>query len=109
MSLAARVPPPRYLLGQALHAEWTKLRTVAGPAWLLAGVITLTVAVGAAAASADPVPVSHVRDRPRHGQLHRGSPREARDIARRPPCQLRLDRAAVLAPAGPAVRAGKAP
>src|SRR5580693_4589440 len=52
MSLTARVAPPRYLLGQALHAEWTKFRTVAGPAWLLAGVVTLTVAVGAAAASA---------------------------------------------------------
>ena len=36
----------------ALHAEWTKFRTVAGPAWLLAGVIALTVAVGAAADSA---------------------------------------------------------
>jgi ABC-2 type transport system permease protein len=43
---------PRYLLGQALHAEWTKFRTVAGPAWLLAGVVTLTVAVAVAAASA---------------------------------------------------------
>jgi ABC-2 type transport system permease protein len=52
MSLTARVAPPRYLLGQALHAEWTKFRTVAGPAWLLAGVVTLTVAVAVAAASA---------------------------------------------------------
>ena len=59
MSLAARVAPPRYLPGRArhaaaaaLHAEWTKFRTVAGPAWLLAGVVTLTVAVAAAAASA---------------------------------------------------------
>ena len=59
MSLTARVAPPRYLLGQALHAaaaalkaEWTKFRTVAGPSWLLAGVVALTVAVGAAAASA---------------------------------------------------------
>ena len=34
----------------AMQAEWTKFRTVAGPAWLLAGVVTLTVAVGAAAA-----------------------------------------------------------
>ena len=51
MSLTARVAPPRYLPGQALHAEWTKFRTVAGPAWLLAGVVTLTVAVGVAAAS----------------------------------------------------------
>jgi ABC-2 type transport system permease protein len=52
MSLTARVAPPRYLLGQALHAEWTKFRTVAGPSWLLAGVVALTVAVGVAAASA---------------------------------------------------------
>lgn len=37
---------------QALRAEWTKLRTVAGPAWLLAGVIAVTIAVGAAVASA---------------------------------------------------------
>jgi ABC-2 type transport system permease protein len=35
----------------ALHAEWTKLRTVAGPWWLLLGMITATVALSAAAAS----------------------------------------------------------
>jgi ABC-2 type transport system permease protein len=59
MSLPARVAPPRHLLGQARHAaaaalraEWTKLRTVTGPAWLLAGVVTLTAAVAVAAASA---------------------------------------------------------
>ena len=52
MSLIARVAPPRYLLDQALRAEWTKLRTVAGSACLLAGVVTVTVAVGVAAASA---------------------------------------------------------
>jgi ABC-2 type transport system permease protein len=59
MSLMAQVAPPRHLLGQALHAaaaalkaEWTKFRTVAGPSWLLAGAVTLTVAVGAAAAGA---------------------------------------------------------
>ncbi len=58
MSLAARVTPPRDLPGQALHAaaaalraEWTKFRTVAGPSWLLAGVVALTVAVAAAEAS----------------------------------------------------------
>jgi ABC-2 type transport system permease protein len=39
-------------LDRALHAEWTKFRTVAGPSWLLAGVVALTVAVGVAAASA---------------------------------------------------------
>jgi ABC-2 type transport system permease protein len=59
MSLTARVAPTPYPLGQALHAaaaalraEWTKFRTVAGPAGLLAGVVTLTVAVAAAAVSA---------------------------------------------------------
>jgi len=52
MSPAAPAAAPRYPPGQALHAEWTKFRTVAGPAWLLAGVITLTVAVGVATASA---------------------------------------------------------
>ena len=40
------------LAGQTLHAEWTKVRTVAGPAWLLAGIVALTIAVGVAAASA---------------------------------------------------------
>jgi ABC-2 type transport system permease protein len=39
-------------MAQALWAEWTKLRTVAGPAWLLAGLVALTVAVGAAASGA---------------------------------------------------------
>ena len=39
-------------LRDALHAEWTKLRTVSGPAWLLAGLIVLTVAVSAAATAA---------------------------------------------------------
>ncbi|MEU4233573.1 ABC transporter permease [Nonomuraea sp. NPDC026600] len=34
-----------------LHAEWTKLRTVAGPAWLLLAVIALTAALSAAAAA----------------------------------------------------------
>jgi len=36
----------------ALRAEWIKLRTLSGTWWLLLAVITLTVAVGAAAASA---------------------------------------------------------
>jgi ABC-2 type transport system permease protein len=59
MSLTARSAPPRYPLGRArhaaaaaVHAEWTKFRTVAGPSWLLAGVVALSVATGAAAASA---------------------------------------------------------
>ena len=52
MSLTARVSLPPHPLVQALHAEWTKLRTVAGPVWLLTGVVALTVTVGAAAAGA---------------------------------------------------------
>ena len=39
-------------MSQALHAEWTKLRTVAGPGWLMLAAIALTAAVGAAAANA---------------------------------------------------------
>ncbi len=35
----------------ALHAEWTKMRTVAGPMWLLLGMIAATVALSAAATS----------------------------------------------------------
>jgi ABC-2 type transport system permease protein len=52
MSVATRVPPPPRMMSHALHAEWTKLRTVAGPAWLLAGLAALTIVVGAAADSA---------------------------------------------------------
>jgi ABC-2 type transport system permease protein len=69
VSLAARVDPARDPLGRAPHAaaldataavlraaasalkaEWTKFRTVAGPSWLLAGVVVLAVAGGAATA-----------------------------------------------------------
>jgi ABC-2 type transport system permease protein len=35
----------------ALHAEWTKLRTVGGTGWLLLAAAALTIAVGAAAAA----------------------------------------------------------
>jgi ABC-2 type transport system permease protein len=37
---------------EVLHAEWAKLRTVAGPGWLLVAAVVLTAAVGAAAANA---------------------------------------------------------
>ncbi len=37
-----------------LHAEWTKVRTVPGTAWLLVGVVALTVSLGALAAGAMP-------------------------------------------------------
>jgi ABC-2 type transport system permease protein len=36
----------------AVHAEWTKLRTLAGSGWLLLAAVVLTVALGAAADSA---------------------------------------------------------
>ena len=36
----------------ALHAEWTKLRTLTSTAWLLAGAVALTVAVSVAVAAA---------------------------------------------------------
>ncbi|WP_021597762.1 ABC transporter permease subunit [Actinomadura welshii] len=35
----------------ALHAEWTKMRTVAGPLWLLLGTVAATVALSAGATS----------------------------------------------------------
>ena len=35
----------------ALHCEWTKLRTVAGPSWLLLATVSLTVALSAFAAA----------------------------------------------------------
>jgi len=41
---------------QALHAEWTKLRTVASTGWLLLGAVVLTAAVSAAADAAATCP-----------------------------------------------------
>jgi len=39
-------------MSEALHAEWTKLRTLASTWWLLAAAVALTIAVGAAVAAA---------------------------------------------------------
>jgi ABC-2 type transport system permease protein len=39
-----------------LRAEWTKLRTVGGPAWLLVATVALTIAVSVAAAAATSCP-----------------------------------------------------
>jgi ABC-2 type transport system permease protein len=44
--------PARTVRRDAVHAEWTKLRTVASTGWLLLGVIAATVALSSAAASA---------------------------------------------------------
>ena len=54
------------LAASALRAEWTKYRTVAEPWWLLAGVVALTVAVGAAAASAAQCPSAACGTDPAH-------------------------------------------
>jgi ABC-2 type transport system permease protein len=43
-------------LRPALHAEWTKLRTVRGPAWLALGLAALTIAVSTAAVAATHCP-----------------------------------------------------
>jgi ABC-2 type transport system permease protein len=43
-------------LTRALHAEWTKLRTVSGPAWLFLAIAVLTIAVSTAAAGATRCP-----------------------------------------------------
>ena len=48
---------------EALRAEWTKLRTLPGPAWLLAASVVLTIGVSAAAsAAASYPPLNAVQD-----------------------------------------------
>jgi ABC-2 type transport system permease protein len=41
---------------RTLRAEWTKLRTTSGPAWLLVGAVVLTAAISAAVAAASRCP-----------------------------------------------------
>jgi ABC-2 type transport system permease protein len=48
----------RLITGAALHAEWTKLRTVSATAWLLLGVVGLTAAAGVLADVAARCPAS---------------------------------------------------
>jgi ABC-2 type transport system permease protein len=45
-------------VSRALHAEWTKARTLAGPVWLLIAVAVTTAAVSAAAAAAARCPAA---------------------------------------------------
>jgi ABC-2 type transport system permease protein len=47
---------------QALHAEWTKLRTVASTGWLLVGCIALTVGLSAAVCAATTHSPGDIRD-----------------------------------------------
>jgi ABC-2 type transport system permease protein len=57
MNPAPAVPYPNWAsLRDALRAEWLKLLTVSGPAWLLAALVGLTVAVSAAADAATRCP-----------------------------------------------------
>ena len=54
--VATLAQPDWAALRDALHAEWTKLRTVAGPAWLLTATVILSVTVSAAADAATRCP-----------------------------------------------------
>ncbi len=57
MNQAPAVPYPNWAGGRdALRAEWSKLLSVSGPAWLLAALVGLTVAVSAAADAATRCP-----------------------------------------------------
>jgi ABC-2 type transport system permease protein len=48
----------------ALHAEWTKLRTLAGTTWLLVGLVAVTVGLGALASTAVTCPNSSCGEDP---------------------------------------------
>jgi ABC-2 type transport system permease protein len=47
------------MIQDTVHAEWTKLRTLAGTFWLMAGIAVLTAAVSAAAVGATQCPDGH--------------------------------------------------
>jgi len=59
---ASRGPGPG--LGDAVAAEWTKARTLAGTGWLLLAAIALTVAVSAAVAGAVTCPAGNCAEDP---------------------------------------------
>jgi ABC-2 type transport system permease protein len=56
--VTAAARPERRLHADALHAEWTKLRTLPGTGWLLLAAAALTITVGAAAAAAFSCPAA---------------------------------------------------
>jgi len=62
--LAAEEGRMRQSLTPALHAEWTKLRTLASTFWLLLATAALTVTVSAAAAAAVRCPSGHCAEDP---------------------------------------------
>ncbi len=55
---------PARLARNALHAEWTKVRTARSMGWLLVAAAAATIAVGAAAAAATTCPSGHCGDDP---------------------------------------------
>ena len=55
----------------ALSAEWTKIRTLAGTGWLLLGTVAVTVAVSAAVSAAVSCPSGGLPRRPHQAQPHR--------------------------------------
>jgi ABC-2 type transport system permease protein len=59
---ASRVPGPG--LGDALHAEWTKTRTLASTGWLLLAAVMLTVTVSAGVAAAVSCPAGGCAEDP---------------------------------------------
>ena len=66
---------PEGRMRPALHAEWTKLRTVAGTGWLLLATIVLTVAVSAVATAARGTQPAGATSRHHQAQPHRDRPR----------------------------------
>jgi ABC-2 type transport system permease protein len=56
--------PPRTSMRDALHAEWTKARTLPGNGWLHLAAIALTVVVSAAVAAAVRCPSGHCTEDP---------------------------------------------
>jgi ABC-2 type transport system permease protein len=52
LTLPRAGPPGRPGVAEVLHAEWTKLRTVSSPAWLLIATVAVTVGISAAANAA---------------------------------------------------------
>ena len=56
-------------MSSALRAEWVKLRTVPGPAWLLAAVVAATVTLGAVVDAAARCPAGHCAADPVKGSL----------------------------------------
>ena len=54
----------RTTMRDALHAEWTKARTLPGTGWLLVAAVVLTVMVGAAVAAAVRCPSGHCPEDP---------------------------------------------